>query len=565
VFRIGGPVWVRRTYFMKLIQCAFCIVCLFAPLLTPGQRHGSQPASRLTEPEPFRIGSGSSFSASAPGRTAAGKPIGSNAERTKIINDIREAEELIAQNYAGGKPRTADLTHSALTSLLHVLDPHSNYFDALEWKELLDEQQSGYAGIGTSISAFSVGGRTDTYIVSTFEGTAARRAQMRFGDRIVAVNGERMDGKTIDEVRDKIRGPIGSAVRVTVERSDTKRLETIELRRGIVAQPSIPDSYLIRPGVGYIDLSEGFNYTTSDEFDKAVSDLQRQGMRSLVLDIRGNGGGLVDQAIKVAERFLPAGSLIVTQRGRTPVDDRVWRSANRSPLTMPLVLLVDENTASASEIVAGALQDQDRAFIIGEKTFGKGLVQNVIDLPFKTGLTLTAARYYTPSGRSIQRDYDHIGRYDYFSHNGQAAAIDKPYFESKTVTGRRMLGGDGIVPDDTITSADLTNRQSVLLDPIFFFATDLVNGRISGLNADASDAAIFDAFSAYAVGHRTSVLAEREFVTLQIRHQIATARLGTVPARRVLIAADPQVAAALSSLPRAAQLFRTASAVKQRP
>lgn len=549
---------------MKLLKCVVYVVCLLVPTVTPGQRTAPQPSSRIAQPDPFRITAGRSFSASVPSGSPNGRSYGSSAERTRIINDIREAEALIAKNYAGGgDTRPAALTHSAITSLLHALDPHSNYFDAAEWKELLDEQQSGYAGIGTSISSFERNGSTDTYIVSTFAGTAARRAGLRFGDRITAVNGVSTAGLSIDAVRDKIRGPIGTGVTVTVERADTRQLEAVTLRRGSVAQPSIPDSYILQPGVGYIDLSEGFNYTTADEFNNAVRALQRQGMRSLILDLRGNGGGIVDQAVKVAERFLPAGSLIVSQRGRTAADEREWRSSNPSPLTLPLVLLVDENTASASEIVAGALQDQDRALIVGEKTFGKGLVQNVIDLPLNTGLTLTAARYYTPSGRSIQRDYENIGRYEYFSHNVPAAAIGRPYFEARTATGRRVLGGDGIEPDEKIRASAITASQAGLLDDLFFFSTDLVNGRIAGLDADSADAAaLIDAFTAY-TGNKT-VRSDADFVVLRIRNLMATAKFGTVTANRILNAADTQTAAAINTLPRAAQLYRTASAIQNR-
>jgi carboxyl-terminal processing protease len=263
-------------------------------------------------------------------------------------------------------------------------------------------------------------------------------------------------------------------MRLTVERASNNRVETVEMRRGRVPQPSIPDAYILRPGIGYIDLSEGFNYTTYTELDTAVQDLKRSGMRSLILDLRGNGGGIVNQAVKVAERFLPSGTLILTQQGRARIDNRTWRSANPRAETMPLVVLVDENTASASEIVAGAFQDDDRALIVGDKTFGKGLVQGVIDLPGGTGLTLTAARYLTPSGRSIQRDYSKIDLYDYFNHKTPAADIDNPYFEARTATNRPVFGGDGIEPDEVIKSDTLSNVQVGLLDTIFAFSREAV-------------------------------------------------------------------------------------------
>ncbi len=532
--------------------------------------------------DPFSIKSGSTFSASGGSGSSS---VGSIAKRSPIADDIREAEEIISRNFAGSKVANAELTKDALTGMLRSLDPHSNFYDAAEWKDLLDEQRSGYTGIGASISNFDRGGVMDTYVLSTFPDSPAWRAQLRFGDRIVAINGEKMTGKTSDVVRDKIRGETGTALRLTVERAATNRVETIDIRRGHVAQPSIPDAYILRPGIGYIDLSEGFNYTTADEFDAAMQELKGLGMRSLVLDLRGNGGGIVDQAVKVAGKFLPAGTLILTQRGRSRIDNRVWRSTNPMPETMPLVVLVNDETASASEIVAGAFQDDDRAMIVGEKTFGKGLVQSVIDLPYRSGLTLTTARYLTPSGRSIQRDYTKLDIYDYFNHKSPASAIDKPYFEARTITDRKVLGGDGIQPDEIVKPEALTTTRSVLIDPLFFFAREVVSGRVHnaesyrttsfsfGRHVDAGDFRVtdelVDTFIDFAVktlpGKFSADTLQREaaFIKLRLRYNIAMASYGSVSANQVLIEDDPQVAKAVETLPRAAQLAKAASNARQ--
>ncbi|HEX3101165.1 MAG TPA: S41 family peptidase, partial [Pyrinomonadaceae bacterium] len=445
-----------------------------------------QIAAQLKTPlnapaEPFSIKRGSTFSASGGLSKTASETAANFSKTSQITADISEAEDIIRQNQIDGRRiAPSEMTKSALTGALRSLDPHSNFFDPTEWKDLLDEERSGYSGIGATIANFDKGGVSDTYVLSTFPGSPASRAPLRFGDKIVTIDGEKMTGKPSDVVRDKIRGTNGSLLRMTVERADSNRLETIEMRRGRVPQPSIPDAYMLRPGIGYIELSEGFNYTTSEEFDAALQSLKRAGMRSLVLDLRGNGGGIVDQAVKVAEKFLPAGTLILTQRGRTRIDNRVWRSANPAAETMPLVVLVDQDTASASEIVAGAFQDNDRAMLIGEKTFGKGLVQSVIDLPGNTGLTLTSARYLTPSGRSIQRDYSKTTLYDYFNHTGETAAAVGAYFEARTITDRKVFGGDGILPDEPIKAEELTAPQAALLDPIFFFAREVVSGRVAG-------------------------------------------------------------------------------------
>lgn len=534
--------------------------------------------------EPFKINSGSTFSAS--GGSNAIDAVYGESKPSRIAGEILEAEEIIRRHYINGRKITLnELTKLTLDGALQTLDPHSNYYDAAEWKELLDEEQSGYSGIGAAIANFERHGDADTYVLATFPGSTAARARLRFGDKFVAINGEKVLGMGSDEVRDKLRGPDGTIVKITIERSATNRQETIELKRGMVPQPSIPDAYMLRPGIGYIALTEGFNYTTNDEFDAALRLLKARGMRSLILDLRGNPGGIVDQAVKIAGKFLPLGTVVVTQKGRSRLDNRTWRSTNPKPETMPLVVLVDENSASASEIVAGALQDRDRALIVGEKTFGKGLVQSVLDLPGATGLTLTTARYLTPSGRSIQRDYTKVGLYDYYNHKTPAAAIDRPYFEARTVTDRKVFGGDGILPEEIVKTPEITPRQIALLDPIFFFVREVTNNRIAGITLipqnnveygkrlSASDfpesAPLIAAFEAYLHKHAEFSFAnditalESSFIGLRLRNDLATAAYGSVSADQVLIEDDIQVAKAIEALPKAETLARQA-AIQQR-
>ncbi len=557
---------------------------LLLPSLAAGQLSAQLQVPFNPGPEPFVLKSGSTFSASG---GSANSGTESRSKPSRVAADIREAEQIIARHYIGTTATNGRaLTKAALDGMLRSLDPHSNFDDATEWKDLLDEQRSGYTGIGATIANFENAGVTDTFILSTFPGSPAAKAQLRFGDKVVAINDAKMTGLSSDIVRDKIRGASGTVFRLTVERAVTNRVETLEIRRNRVPQPSIPDAYILRPGIGYINLSEGFNYTTSNEFDAAMQELKLQGMRSLVLDLRGNGGGIVDQAVKVAENFLPAGTLIVTQRGRTRIDNRIWRSTNPLPETMPLVVLVNEDSASASEIVAGAFQDDDRAMIVGEKTFGKGLVQSVIDLPGRTGLTLTTARYLTPSGRSIQRDYTKLDTYDYFNHKSPASAIDKPYFEARTVTDRKVLGGDGIQPDEIVKSAALNRTQALLLDPLFFFARETVNGRIRGLESyhavtvpfvkriDAADFRVTDEliaqFNDFVKRNASGKISpeafkkEAAFIKLRLRYNIAMASYGAVSANQVLIEDDLQVAKAVETLPRAAQLAQSAAQARQK-
>ena len=354
-----------------------------------------------------------------------------------IERDFDEALELIQENYIEGKKLDYNsVFKSSIIGMLRSLDPHSNYYDREEFDELKTDQRSEYFGIGASIQNYTIGNDTDTFIVATFDKAPANRAGLRFGDRILEVDGVKMAGKPSIDVRDKIRGPRGSVVKITVERAADKRVQTFEITRDAVPQPSIPDAYMIKPGVGYVDMTRGFNYTTTDELQEAIESLRSRGMNSLVLDLRNNPGGFLDQAIHVAEVFLPSGQLILTQKGRNGLRDNTYKSRNSSPDLTPLVILINENTASASEIVAGAMQDHDRALIVGKTSFGKGLVQSIIPLEHGAGLTLTSAKYFTPSGRLIQRDYSNGGFYDYYTHGG-SIRLDHPDAPRSRLVRRR--------------------------------------------------------------------------------------------------------------------------------
>lgn len=549
-------------------------------ILAAGISAQRTPISQLPDIEPFKIGSGSSFSASTP-RDGSGTTREAAPAKDKVVVDLEEALAIIKKNYAGAVDNK-EIVKTSIESMLRTLDPHSNYFDADEYRDLRDDQHSEYSGIGSTIANYEHRGVLDTYVVATFNGSPASKAGLKFGDRISAVDGESMTGKTSDYVRDKVRGRSGSVVKVTVQHADGQ-ISVVEIRRGRVPQPSIPDAYILRDGIGYVDMTEGFNYTTYAEFDAAMRDLRSRGMNSLVLDLRGNTGGILEQAVKVVEKFVPAGSIVVTQRGRFRIDNRVWKSYNPAAESIPVVVLVDGNSASASEVVAGALQDHDRALILGEKTFGKGLVQSVIDLPAGSGLTITTARYYTPSGRSIQRDYSDGSLYDYFNHRTPEAEIAKLRTETETATHRKVFGGDGIEPDEVLKAGQMSAEQVELLDPIFYFSTKLVNGNLHGLERFKLTPAFIrsgveypeigdDVIDAFLTEIRKdpSVKAyvqaaeqDRKFIAKRIRYNLAMAASGQAGANRTLIKSDPQITAAVLAMPRAAQLAQAARRVYQ--
>jgi len=526
-----------------------------------------------------------SSASDAPAARQARRVVRTTGATADITRDFNEALNVVQEQYVDGqKLNYNDVFKSSIIGMLRSLDPHSNYYDREEYDELKTDQRSEYTGIGASIQTYLYRGEGDTYITATFERSPAARAGLRFGDRIVEVDGVKMTGKGSLEVRDKIRGPRGSQVVITIERASDKRMAKVEITRDVVPQPSIPDAYMLRPGVGYIDMTRGFNYTTTDELLEALDLLHAKGMKSLVLDLRNNPGGFFDQAIHVAEVFLKNGQLILTQKGRNGLRDNTYESRNFKPDLVPLVILINEATASASEIVAGAMQDHDRALIVGQTSFGKGLVQSIIPLEGGGGLTLTSAKYYTPSGRLIQRDYTHGGLYDYYTHGGltrdnrKEQTVKPADQERKTDTGRAVYGGGGISPDEDVKPRTMNVTQRRLLAPTFLFARELANGRLKGFESSRMVAPlgvatepqidsirisdpVFKAFKGFVLAdpafnlNAAQLDRYRSFIELELRFQLATIAYGRIVADRVFVLSDdPQVTKAVDVLPKAGEL-----------
>lgn len=401
------------------------------------------------------------------------------AAQDKLYGDYIRGIDIIRDHYVE-ELDYEPLTTAAIQGMLRTLDPHSNYYDRKSFEEMRMEQRSQYYGIGASIQQRYRG----VYIIEPFKDTPAARAGLRYGDQIIAIDGQNTESWNSDKVRDNLRGDLGSEVKVTVRRAGISEPVTVKLERAAVDLPSISSYFMVRPHVGYIALSRGFHSTTSDELTAAVANLKTQEMSSLVLDLRGNPGGFLDQAIRVADKFLQRGQTIVSVRGRDGrASDKDWPAESGMPETFPLVVLIDDGSASASEIVAGAIQDHDRGLIVGEPSFGKGLVQTIYPLNGGAGLTLTTARYYTPSGRLIQRDYSNGSSYEYHFRrniNGTQEAAPKPRNDQRrTDTGRPVYGGGGIEPDIKLDSPPLTNVQNTLtVTGIFLFAREAIAGRI---------------------------------------------------------------------------------------
>lgn len=503
----------------------------------------------------------------------------------KVESDVAEALTIIQENYVEKNLDYNELFKITIDSMLHTLDPHSNYLDAKEFEQFRIDQQSQYFGIGATIGDLrdSSGKVIATYIKATFDGSPAHRAGLRYGDKIIEVNGISMLGKPFIEVRSYLRGPRGTTAKIVVERYGTGKRETVEIIRDAVPQPSIPEAYMIKPGVGYIAMTGGFNQTTYSEFRKALADLKKQGMEYLILDLRNNGGGLVNQAYRVASTFLERGQVIFMQKGRTENSFGSFPSDNVEPDRTPLVVLVNRNTASASEILAGALQDHDRALIVGEDTFGKGLVQNPFLLEYGSMLLLTIAKYQTPSGRLIQRDYSDGSLYDYYTNGGslrderQTRPKGK---ESTTDLGRKVYSGGGIQPDVVVKPETVPDEraklQAKLLDPIFAFAMELVYGKVQGFESYRVDRPIvfnhvvkstdfpitesllqqFKKFASEKYNISASIVdQEKEFVSRNLRAELVTAAFGYTASFQVLREYDNQLKQAIEMLPQAKELL----------
>ncbi len=498
-----------------------------------------------------------------------------------IEQDLAEALTVVQDRHVrGNKIDYNELFKSVNDSMLNTLDPHSNFYDAKDAEQFRTRQSSQYFGIGALLDDITDenGKVVATYIKATFEGAPANRAGLLYGDKILSVNGTSMLGKTVAEVRTFLIGARGTAVKVVVQKYDSGKEENIEIVRDAVSQPSISEYYMLRPGVGYIAMSGGFNQTTYAEFVGAMRKLKSEGMNQLVLDLRNNPGGLVNQATRVANTFLARGQTILTQKGRLEGVGDTYYADNDSPDKTPLVVLVNGGSASASEILAGALQDHDRALIVGEDTFGKGLVQLPFNLQYGSMLLLTIAKYETPSGRLIQHDYSDGSLYNYYNRDESKPARPKGA-ESRTDSGRAVYGGGGINPDEVVKANTITAErfrfEQKLTDPIFVFALDLAYGKIAGFeNYKINRPITFDydlkpgdfpvtdniyqAFKNFVTDKYKFTAAqidrEREFVNRALRTELVIAAYGSTTSLQVSNDYDNQLKRAVELFPAARQL-----------
>ncbi len=500
---------------------------------------------------------------------------------TQSLDAFSKIYDLVQQDYADpvnpdraifGPENTGSL--GAIPGMLRTLDPHSNFFDQRTFARLRENQEGKYYGVGMRILTVpGEMGKWVTTVVQPMPGSPAFRAGIRPGDTILKVDAKPTLGLDGDTVAKMLKGPRGTIVHVTVTREGYDKPLDFAVTREEISGLSVDDYFLIRPGVAYIHISS-FTENTNDELSQALNKLGGKNLKGIVLDMRGNPGGLLQAAVDVSDHFLQKNQLIVYHYGRHSPEKRYYAEHGDSGEDYPIVVLVDHSTASAAEIVTGALQDHDRALVMGETSFGKGLVQTVYPLSEGTGLALTTAHYYTPSGRLIQRNYEDVSLYDYlYTHE---AATNGPREVRMTDGGRTVYGGGGITPDVKVDEPTFNAVQNRLL----------VGGTCPG--PDLTQCGAFFDFGKYYLGiHKTiprdyvpddaavqsfvdflakkglklsdkDVQANQEFFKSHIRDVLVDMIYGVDAAQHLSVENDTEVQKAIEALPQAAALLTNA-------
>ena len=482
----------------------------------------------------------------------------------------------VIKNYYVEDVDPKKLMEGAISGMLETLDPHSSYLPKKRYTQFTEDFRGNYSGIGIEFEI------RDHYItvISPIEGGPSYRLGLRPGDRIVKIDGKAAYDLTTDDVFGKLRGPDGSKVHLTLDRDGVDDPIEVDIVRERIPLYSVPYHFMVGGDTGYIRIVR-FANTTSEELEKAIVELQDKGMKRLVLDLRANGGGLLNQAADVVEKFVPAGEKVVYTKGRTrDSNSEFYSSDGTKHLDFPMIVLVDHGSASASEITSGALQDLDRALVVGLPTFGKGLVQNQVRLPDSSAILLTIARYYTPSGRLIQRDYSDRAAYLHAAQEDSIAPADtvlakRPKF--KTTSGRTVYGGGGITPDEFIPYPPRFTKLMARMvgDRDFFnFAAKYVSHHPGAIDKNKQDeflrvyrvpAEVLAEYQTYAQAQKVEFTPQEWQADLpNIENYLRAELAGVVWDRntfmRVLMERDTQFQKALTYFPEANKLLQTFAA-----
>src|SRR3984893_6776363 len=483
------------------------------------------------------------------------------------LRSFTNVYSIVEQNYAeklDSEKVDKAIYDGAIPGMLHTLDPHSNFYDPKAFAQMREDQHGKYYGVGMSIQPQpDKDGATKIVVLAPFEGTPSFKAGIRPGDVIVSIDGKSTAGMDSAAVASMLKGPKGTHVGVTMEREGSAKPLVFDLVRDDIARPSVDLAFLIRPGIGYIHVTS-FIEITSREVGDALDSFQAQGeLKGLVLDLRGNPGGLLNEALNMSDKFLQKGQIVVSQHGRA-FPDQVYRGAHgeQGNGKYPIVVLVNRNTASAAEIVSGALQDHDRALIVGETAFGKGLVQTVFTITENTGLALTTYHYYTPSGRLIQRNYDHVSLYDYYYvRDNENKTKDKSNLEVKlTDSGRTVYGGGGITPDEKIENLKSNPFQENLIThyAFFNFSKHYLATHTVAKDFEVDDT-VMQQFKDFLKTNQidyndTDMARVNDWIKESIKSELFTSQFGQLEGLKVRAQWDPQIAKAITFLPEAQTL-----------
>ena len=494
---------------------------------------------------------------------------------TELHKRLKEYTDLLSAVSAWSAEDVSSdkFVYSSIDGMLRTLDPHTSFLEPREYSEMQDRQKGTFYGLGILVTK-----RNDQVTVITpLEGTPAARLGVRAGDVISEVEGVSTDDLPLDDVVKRLKGPKGTTVHIKIVRVGMKEPIPLTIIRAAIPTNSISNVLMLRPGVGYIRIKD-FTSTTVRELDEALVKLGNEGMKNLVLDMRQNPGGLLDAAVGVSDHFLEKGQMVVYTKGRTADAAQDYVAPGKHvPIKVPVVVLVNRGSASASEIVAGAIQDHDRGLVVGETSWGKGLVQSVYTLQYGAGLALTTSKYFTPAGRNIQRDYSSF--YDYYVADDEGTAQEIPLAQRqqfKTDTGRVVYGGGGITPDFIIKQPELTRTTQLLevRSAIFNYAVDYAAKHPDLTKDVAISPAMIEEFTRYASEKDIAPVEEirqslqkaddRRYIERALKAEIVAAKFGFDASYPFRLQGDAQVEKALVLFPEARKLATLAADARSR-
>lgn len=495
-----------------------------------------------------------------PVASAASAAVADNSELpvSKDLDEFTKVYALIEQNAAEKLNPDKAIYRGAIPGMLRTLDPHSNFFDPKDYQAILEEQKGTYFGVGMSVSPRN----GKTVIIAPFPGAPAYKAGLRPGDIILSVDDKSTEGLNTTEVADLLKGPRGTPVKIVVSREGAPDNVVYNIVRDEISRKSVPDATWVRPGIAYIKILQ-FGENTARELDENLKRLGESNIKGLVLDLRDNPGGLLNTGVSVADHFLQRGQLIVSHHGRSsPERTYVARNGNRGR-DYPIVVLVNRNSASAAEIVTGALQDHDRAWVLGETSFGKGLVQTVFPLSDRTALALTTAHFYTPSGRLIQRDYSNKSFFDYYFHRDENARNDMDV--KMTDSGRRVYGGGGITPDEKYETPKMDHLEAELYrSQLFNFTRDYFAHHTSNLPKGwMPDETIISDLHDFLLKKNVTFTekdftADHDWIRRYLAKEVYLYAFNVDESDRMFAETDPEVARAVDDMPKAEALVTNA-------